>query len=260
MPVRGKQHSTYGIFPLHIEVFLITILTMKRKFLLTALTLCALGLASCQQPVEPDPDPVEPIDPEKIVGTKLDTQYMIEDDRLAISNMNRQVFTYKSQDELTNIRDGYLSPYTIFTERGHEEVLGEDIFAPYDDAFFENHILFCGIMDLAEGCELYFDYLDAETVTSPYVDNGNKNFFRICFEWVYPDETYAPDFIGDDDMSKYNLTYWFYAYEIPEDSTVAKEYVKYANFTSISSREEVDAYDYSTILWSNGDKFLSNQD
>ena len=233
---------------------------MKRKFLLTALTLCALGLASCQQPVEPDPDPVEPIDPEKIVGTKLDTQYMIEDDRLAISNMDRQVFTYKSQDELTNIRDGYLSPYTIFTERGHEEVLGEDIFAPYDDAFFENHILFCGIMDLAEGCELYFDYLDSETVTSPYVDNGNKNFFRICFEWVYPDETYAPDFIGDDDMSKYNLTYWFYAYEIPEDSTVAKEYVKYANFTSISSREEVDAYDYSTILWSNGDKFLSNQD
>lgn len=233
---------------------------MKRKFLLTALTLCALGLASCQQPVEPDPDPVEPIDPEKILGTKLDTQYMIEDDRLAISNMDRQVFTYKSQDELTNIRDGYLSPYTIFTERGHEEVLGEDIFAPYDDAFFENHILFCGIMDLAEGCELYFDYLDSETVTSPYVDNGNKNFFRICFEWVYPDETYAPDFIGDDDMSKYNLTYWFYAYEIPEDSTVAKEYVKYANFTSISSREEVDAYDYSTILWSNGDKFLSNQD
>ena len=233
---------------------------MKRKFLLTALTLCALGLASCQQPVEPDPDPVEPIDPEKIVGTKLDTQYMIEDDRLAISNMDRQVFTYKSQDELTNIRDGYLSPYTIFTERGHEEVLGEDIFAPYDDAFFENHILFCGIMDLAEGCELYFNYLDSETVTSPYVDNGNKNFFRICFEWVYPDETYAPDFIGDDDMSKYNLTYWFYAYEIPEDSTVAKEYVKYANFTSISSREEVDAYDYSTILWSNGDKFLSNQD
>ena len=233
---------------------------MKRKFLLTALTLCALGLASCQQPVEPDPDPVEPIDPEKILGTKLDTQYMIEDDRLAISNMDRQVFTYKSQDELTNIRDGYLSPYTIFTERGHEEVLGEDIFAPYDDAFFENHILFCGIMDLAEGCELYFDYLDSETVTSPYVDNGNKNFFRICFEWVYPDETFAPDFIGDDDMSKYNLTYWFYAYEIPEDSTVAKEYVKYANFTSISSREEVDAYDYSTILWSNGDKFLSNQD
>lgn len=233
---------------------------MKRKFLLTALTICALGLASCQQPVEPDPGPVEPIDPEKILGTKLDTQYMIEDDRLAISNMDRQVFTYKSQDELTNIRDGYLSPYTIFTERGHEEVLGEDIFAPYDDAFFENHILFCGIMDLAEGCELYFDYLDSETVTSPYVDNGNKNFFRICFEWVYPDETYAPDFIGDDDMSKYNLTYWFYAYEIPEDSTVAKEYVKYANFTSISSREEVDAYDYSTILWSNGDKFLSNQD
>ena len=233
---------------------------MKRKFLLTALALCTLGLASCQQPVEPDPDPVEPIDPEKILGTKLDTQYMIEDDRLAISNMDRQVFTYKSQDELTNIRDGYLSPYTIFTERGHEEVLGEDIFAPYDDAFFENHILFCGIMDLAEGCELYFDYLDSETVTSPYVDNGNKNFFRICFEWVYPDETYAPDFIGDDDMSKYNLTYWFYAYEIPEDSTVAKEYVKYANFTSISSREEVDAYDYSTILWSNGDKFLSNQD
>ena len=233
---------------------------MKRKFLLTALTLCALGLASCQQPVEPDPGPVEPIDPEKILGTKLDTQYMIEDDRLAISNMDRQVFTYKSQDELTNIRDGYLSPYTIFTERGHEEVLGEDIFAPYDDTFFENHILFCGIMDLAEECELYFDYLDSETVTSPYVDNGNKNFFRICFEWVYPDETYAPDFIGDDDMSKYNLTYWFYAYEIPEDSTVAKEYVKYANFTSISSREEVDAYDYSTILWSNGDKFLSNQD
>lgn len=231
---------------------------MKRNLLLCAFAVCALGLASCQQTPEPEPEP-EP-DPEQIIGTKLDTQYMIDEDRLAIYNMDRQIFTYKSHDELTSITDGRINPYTIFTERGHEEILGEDIFAPYDDAFFENHILFCGIMDLAEGCELYFDYLDKETVTSDYVENGNKNFFRLCFEWVYPDETYSPDFIGEEDMSKYNLTYWFYAYEIPDDSTVAKEYVKYSNFTSIPTREMINPNDYSTILWDNGEKFLSNQD
>lgn len=229
---------------------------MKTKLFLSALAICAIGLASCQKEPEPEPNPY---DKEKIYGSKLETQYQLEDERLDWSVLDRFVFVYKSYDELTELKEGYTSPYTWFINHNHKEKVG-DIFAPYDDSFFENHILFCGMLNLAEEGELYFVSLDEEPIKSTAVDNGNRNFYRIFFEEVYPDETYSPDFIGDSDLSKYKLTYWFYAYEIPEDSTLPKEYVKYATETLLSTSAKIDPLDYNTIYWWDGNyKYLSNQ-
>ncbi len=172
-------------------------------------------LTACQQ-VEPD-EPDQPTGPtHPFESTRIEHQYK-GTTAFNGSYYDSRIYAFRNQE---SFEGGDI--FRIWNVHNMDETSGVDLLEMFDDQYFENHILFCGLRDLAPTCELYLIGLDQEWTIDP--EEPDRPFYKMKIDEVYPEDP------GTIPYDKKLMTFFFIDYEIPSNSDYETEWSKYSTY------------------------------
>lgn len=122
--------------------------------------------------------------------TYVETQYRLNF-AFRSSYYEGDIYVYKDAKSLKNNNNSATPYYWWNLYQGLGKDFGEyqnyDPFEKYDDAFFENHVLFLTILDLNPEGEIYYISLDTE-LTQSKTDEKDV-YYYLNYYIVYPEKT-----------------------------------------------------------------------
>lgn len=205
---------------------------MKKTFKILALISSVFVLASCTQP-EPTPNPDEDgqvCDEEKLYtpgghlfdSVKIEHQYRNENADYTVGGfLSRSVQIFKDADSLLATANPIASQtfYSMWNFHNETENFGLDPFTLWDDAFFEDHLLIVGAVDLPKDTTLYYGGLTDKLEQNNGINKGDP------YHSVLIDEVSPTDEIQS--ASTERPVYFFIPVDVPENTTVNEYYAKY---------------------------------